>query len=200
MVAARPITTVSHPPLRLPSSPPRRYTGVVLTVAGNAFLWHQVRCLASLLLMVGRGQEDAAALARLIDVAATPRRPQYAPAPPHPLMLTGASFPGLVWRRSRAAVDGARRGVRALLRDSLSQSALLAAAAADLDALAGGADVPPSAERAKRHVPLARRPKDPPLEDRLRAKGRELETGPPRRPERAAAVAAAMAQGEKGRG
>ena len=30
----------------------------VLHVRGSAFLWHQVRCMAAVLLMVGRGQES----------------------------------------------------------------------------------------------------------------------------------------------
>ena len=168
-------------------SPPRRYTGVVLTVAGNAFLWHQVRCVAALLLMVGRGFEAPAAVTSLLDVAATPRRPQYMPAPPHPLLLTGASFPGLVWRRSRSGIDDARSGVRALLRDALSRTALLAAAAAELDGVAGGGEPPLPAERTRRHVPLSRRPTDPPVEERLAAKGKTIDTGPPRRPAAAAA-------------
>lgn len=175
-------------------APPRCFTGVVLTVAGNAFLWHQIRCIAALLLMVGRGQEEAAATGRLVDLAATPRRPQYNPASPDPLLLTGASFPGLVWRRSERGLDGARGGVRALLRDSLQRTALLADAAAALDAHAGGRPPPPCRERSVKYVPLARRPCDPPLEERLAAKGRTIECGLPRRP--AAAPAGPVTEAE----
>ena len=175
-------------------APPRRFTGVVLTVSGNAFLWHQIRCVAALLLMVGRGQEGAAAIGRLVDLAATPRRPQYNPAPPDPLLLTGASFPGLVWRRSERGLDGARRGVRALLRDSLQRTALLSDAAAALDAHAAGRPHPPCRERSVKCVPLARRQCDPPLKERLAAKGRTIECVLPRRP--AAAPAGPVTEAE----
>ena len=36
-------------------------------------MWHQVRCMAAVLLMVGRGQEDPSVVAQLLDVEAHPR-------------------------------------------------------------------------------------------------------------------------------
>jgi tRNA pseudouridine38/39 synthase len=165
----------------------RGFTGAVVTVAGTAFLWHQVRCIVSLLLMAGRGQEAPESVVALADVSATPRKPQYGLAPPQPLILASATFPGLVWRRTEGGLDAARAGVRALLADVLSRAALLGDAAAALDAAAGGRPPPTAPARAVRHRPLADRPADPPLEDRLRAKGRALACGPPRRPVAAAA-------------
>lgn len=167
-----------------PPASPRSFTGAVVTVSGTAFLWHQVRCIVALLLMVGRGQEAAAAVVALGDVAATPRKPQYGFAAPHPLILSAATFPGLVWRRSPAGLDAARVGVRALLADTLARAALLGDAADALDAAAGGRAIE---RRPALHRPLASRPTDPPLEDRLLAKGRALACGPPRRPAAAAA-------------
>ena len=63
-----------------------------LQVTGNAFLWHQVRCLVSLLFHVGRGYEAPDTLSWLLDVAACPARPQYAMAPDAPLVLYHCGF------------------------------------------------------------------------------------------------------------
>ncbi len=51
-----------------------------LVVRGTAFLWHQIRCMAAVLLMVGQGLEGPGLVAKLLDVGATPRKPQYSMA------------------------------------------------------------------------------------------------------------------------
>ena len=201
-----------------PSSPPQnhllgsspsaaRFRGYVLRIRGAAFLLHQVRCVASLLLMVGRGQEQPSVVARLLDVAATPRKPHYDLAPPEALLFSGCDFGplSLAWRRSERALDQARLSVRELLRGRVAGVALLGAAAARLDQLAreAAAEAAAEAEAAKekssslfpepplpaaitrRHVPLFQRGSDPPLEERAAAKGFALTTGAaPRRPAR----------------
>jgi tRNA pseudouridine38/39 synthase len=48
-----------------------------LVVRGTAFLYHQVRCMAAVLLMVGRRQEAPGIVAQLLDVGACARKPQY---------------------------------------------------------------------------------------------------------------------------
>jgi tRNA U38,U39,U40 pseudouridine synthase TruA len=63
-----------------------------LQVTGNAFLWHQVRCLVSLLFHVGRGFELPDVAAWLLDVTACPAKPQYPMAPDAPLVLYHCSF------------------------------------------------------------------------------------------------------------
>lgn len=63
-----------------------------LQVTGNAFLWHQVRCLVALLFHVGRGFETPDTVAWLLDVTACPARPQYPMAPDAPLVLYHCAF------------------------------------------------------------------------------------------------------------
>ena len=36
-----------------------------------------MRCLAAVLLMVGRGQEDSSIVSKLLDLQQTPAKPQY---------------------------------------------------------------------------------------------------------------------------
>ena len=66
-----------------------------LLIHGNAFLYHQVRCMAAVLFLIGRGVEDVSLVARLLDVQATPNKPQYAMAPEQPLVLYDTCFPAL---------------------------------------------------------------------------------------------------------
>jgi len=187
-----------------------RFHGVVLRIRGAAFLLHQVRCVASLLLMVGRGQEEASVVEKLLDISQTPRKPHYTLAPPEALLFSGCDFdPRLRWRRSERALDQARVSVRELLRGRVAGVALLGAAAARLDELAVETEkssetklksrnptsssspsplslfpAPPlPAAITRRHVPLFKRGSDPPLEERAAAKGFALTTGAaPRRP------------------
>ena len=58
-----------------------------LNVRGSAFLWHQVRCMASVLLLIGRGLEQPSVITQLLDVAAMPGKPAYDMASEQPLLF-----------------------------------------------------------------------------------------------------------------
>ncbi|KAI1388937.1 pseudouridine synthase [Hypoxylon trugodes] len=62
-------------------------------VRGTAFLWHQIRCMASVIFMVGQGLEDPSVIDRLLDIEAEPRRPNYQLADEIPLVLWDCKFP-----------------------------------------------------------------------------------------------------------
>lgn len=65
---------------------------LLLSLRGTAFLWHQVRCMAAVLLMVGRGKEDPSVVAALLDVGACPAKPLYGLASEEPLLLSGCHY------------------------------------------------------------------------------------------------------------
>jgi len=44
-----------------------------LTLVGQAFLWHQVRCIMGILLLVGQGREKTEVMKQLLDVGSHPR-------------------------------------------------------------------------------------------------------------------------------
>ena len=44
-----------------------------LTLVGQAFLWHQVRCIMGILLLVGQGKEKVDVMKQLLDVESHPR-------------------------------------------------------------------------------------------------------------------------------
>ena len=61
-------------------------------VHGQAFLWHMVRCLVAIIELVGDGLEAPDVVDALLDVARSPRRPQYALADEAPLVLHDCAF------------------------------------------------------------------------------------------------------------
>lgn len=81
-------TTASPPPA--PSPFPKVY---YFHVRGSAFLWHQIRCMVSILFSVGQGLEPASIVDRLLDITAEPRRPAYTMAHETPLVLWDCFFP-----------------------------------------------------------------------------------------------------------
>eukprot|EP00439_Symbiodinium_sp_Y106_P064253 s1891_g10.t1 len=61
-------------------------------VTGVAFLWHQVRCMAAVLLLVGQGLEQPSVVQELLDVERYPRKPLYEPADESGLVLRDCGF------------------------------------------------------------------------------------------------------------
>lgn len=53
------------------------YTMCQLTIVANAFLWHQIRCIVSVLFLIGRGKEKPEVIKELFDVEKVKGRPQY---------------------------------------------------------------------------------------------------------------------------
>ncbi|KAI9187853.1 pseudouridine synthase deg1 [Blastocladiella emersonii ATCC 22665] len=85
-----------------PALPHHWYT---LTIRGTAFLWHQIRCMVHVLLLVGQGSEKPSLIADLLDVTKHPAKPQYDLAPELPLVLWEVGFPGVQWRYSDSPAD-----------------------------------------------------------------------------------------------
>lgn len=86
-----------------------------LEIVGQAFLWHMIRCIASVAFLVGEGLESPAVFASLLDVRAVPSKPHYGLAPPEPLVLgeceygeggrTAGATPEALWEAT-AVVEG----------------------------------------------------------------------------------------------
>lgn len=63
-----------------------------LEIQANAFLWHQIRCIMAVLLLVGQRREKPSVISELLDVATNPCKPQYTPAIGLPLNLFRCDF------------------------------------------------------------------------------------------------------------
>ncbi|MBN3296523.1 PUS3 synthase, partial [Amia calva] len=82
--------------LQHPSADP--YDLFVFEVKGLAFLYHQVRCMMAILLLIGQKLEAPEVIDQLLDVENNPRKPQYSMAVDFPLVLYDCQFNGLSWQ------------------------------------------------------------------------------------------------------
>lgn len=62
-------------------------------VKGSAFLWHQIRCMVSILFLVGQGLEPASLISDMLDTKKCPNRTTYIMAHDVPLVLWDCVFP-----------------------------------------------------------------------------------------------------------
>ncbi|KAI9003363.1 pseudouridine synthase [Hyaloraphidium curvatum] len=157
-------------------------------VVGTSFLWHQVRCLVAVLLLVAEGKEPPSVVSDLLDMSKQPLdrsgrvkgRPMYAMAPEAPLVLAECTFDDgvLDWRYHDDAGDPAVAGKsRTVLGRSIYESWNNVATKELLLrqlALAIGGTVPRGPFEpwayvwAGRHKRLMEREREPPVEDRLK--------------------------------
>ncbi|KAH8348504.1 hypothetical protein KR084_008045 [Drosophila pseudotakahashii] len=68
------------------------YDMYYLEIQANAFLWHQIRCIMAVLLLVGQRKEKPSVITDLLDVESNPCKPQYTPAVGLPLNLFRCDF------------------------------------------------------------------------------------------------------------
>lgn len=79
-----------------PEKPSREF--YQLTLRGSAFLWHQVRCMMSVLFAVGQGLEEPEIVDHLMDIKMCPAKPNYDMASDLPLVLHECHFENLEWQ------------------------------------------------------------------------------------------------------
>ena len=111
------------------SAAPDPYAMCVLTVAGKAFLWHQIRCVVAVLFRVGEGRESPGVIDELLNVEKNPRRPQYVMASELPLNLFDCQFDDEVdWRYDEESVAFVVRRFQALWTEHQVKASMLRAA------------------------------------------------------------------------
>ncbi|GMM28237.1 pseudouridine synthase [Martiniozyma asiatica (nom. inval.)] len=86
----------------------------VFDLIGSAFLWHQVRCMVSVLLSVGQGLEDADIVKHLLNVELFPSRPVYKMAHDVPLVLWNCGFENIQWKNSKDGDSHSNTGVEGI--------------------------------------------------------------------------------------
>ena len=66
-------------------------------ICATGFIWHQIRCTATVLFLVGDHKEKPTITLDLLDIEKYPGRPQYPIADPQPLVFWMANYDGLDW-------------------------------------------------------------------------------------------------------
>ena len=64
-------------------------------IHGQAFLWHQIRCIMEVLFMIGNGLEEPSVITEMFDIDSHPGKPNYPLAPEKPLVLNDCGYPNL---------------------------------------------------------------------------------------------------------
>lgn len=94
-------------------------------VKGTAFLWHQVRCMVAVLLMVGQKHESPSVVDDLLNTQKTARKPQYVMAPESCLVLQSCEFQGLSFFCPPGSARFLYMHWENLIRDHLLAAAML---------------------------------------------------------------------------
>lgn len=68
-----------------------------LEITSQAFLWHQIRCLMGILLLIGQNKEDPEVILKLLNIETCPQKPQYNMAHEVPLNLWYCDYEGVDW-------------------------------------------------------------------------------------------------------
>ncbi|KAG0429987.1 hypothetical protein HPB47_023101 [Ixodes persulcatus] len=161
------------------------YQMLCLEIVGQAFLWHQVRCIVAVLLLVGQGLEEPEVVPKLLDVEAHPCKPQYGMASEIPLVLYDCQFEGLDWRYDVAELTAVSKHLQKLWMHERVKSEMIRSMLKDIAGLPcmAGTEVLSqcdpllSGPTARVYRPLLQRPVCDSLEERVRhfAKRRKIE-------------------------
>nr|CAG4643292.1 EOG090X083V [Ilyocryptus agilis] len=148
------------------------YSMYRLKLVGEAFLWHQVRCIVAVLFFVGFGREETKVIQDLLDVNLNPRKPQYEMASELPLNLFTCTYPDCEWIYDQQALSFVISDYQALWTEHNVKATMLREM---LNKIEEKVDIKTenqaiclvSGARPKAHVPLMKRPKCDSLEERI---------------------------------
>lgn len=73
------------------------YNMCELEITSQAFLWHQIRCLMGILLLVGQKKEEPEIILKLLNIETCPQKPQYNMAHEVPLNLWYCDYENVEW-------------------------------------------------------------------------------------------------------
>ncbi|XP_065061219.1 tRNA pseudouridine(38/39) synthase-like isoform X2 [Rhopilema esculentum] len=96
-----------------------------ITICGMAFLWHQVRCMVSVLFLIGLRLESSEVIDRLLDVEFCPKKPQYSMASEVPLVLYDCTFDKINWIFETDQLESTTRSFRNRWTDAAVRKSLI---------------------------------------------------------------------------
>ena len=140
-----------------------------IQVNGNAFLWHQIRCIVAILLLVGEGVEKESLVSDLLDIDLFPRKPLYPLADPSGLVLFDCFFDNIEPPFAASECTDSLKAHRAHLAETLRMASVLQA----INRLDHTGSLAQWTDRNK-HTPVSTRGTCPSLEEKLESRKRKL--------------------------
>ncbi|XP_077595164.1 tRNA pseudouridine(38/39) synthase [Stigmatopora nigra] len=142
----------------------------VFEIQGLAFLYHQVRCMMAVLLLIGQKLEAPEVIDSLLDVHNNPRKPQYSMAVDYPLVLYQCHFDNLNWKQEPEELNFALSSLQQHWTQSQVRANVIRDMIRDLEARGGvssGTCLLVEGSRPKKYRPLLERPLCESLESRI---------------------------------
>ncbi|KAJ8414382.1 hypothetical protein AAFF_G00052520 [Aldrovandia affinis] len=156
-------------PHKLPSTDP--YDLFVFEIKGLAFLYHQVRCMMAVLLLIGQKLESPELIDQLLDVENNPRKPQYSMAVDYPLVLYDCHFEGLQWQSEPEEVRHVLATLQQHWTHTMVKTQILHGMLQGLQSSGESSYPPPccllEGSRQRNYRPLLERPRCESLESRI---------------------------------
>uniref|UniRef100_A0A915JKW8 tRNA pseudouridine synthase n=1 Tax=Romanomermis culicivorax TaxID=13658 RepID=A0A915JKW8_ROMCU len=84
-----------------------RYDLCYLTIEASSFIWHQIRCIMTVLLLVGENKEKPDIIRDLLNIKTQSSKPHYPLAMDAPLVLHDCQFDDLDWKYDSYSVKRA---------------------------------------------------------------------------------------------
>ncbi|XP_071318920.1 tRNA pseudouridine(38/39) synthase [Trachinotus anak] len=147
-----------------------QYELFIFEIKGLAFLYHQVRCMMAVLLLIGQKLEAPEIINQLLDVQNNPRKPQYSMAVDYPLVLYDCRFEGLSWKQETEEVNHVLSALQQHWTQSAVKTHVLHGMIKDLEATGGVSSNHCwliEGSRQKNYRPLLERPCCESLESRI---------------------------------
>uniref|UniRef100_UPI0037E8C511 tRNA pseudouridine(38/39) synthase n=1 Tax=Semicossyphus pulcher TaxID=241346 RepID=UPI0037E8C511 len=147
-----------------------QYDLFIFEIKGLAFLYHQVRCMMALLLLIGQKLEAPEIIDQLLDVQTNPRKPQYSMAVDYPLVLYDCHFEGLSWTQEKEEVNHVLSALQQHWTQSAVKSHVLLGMIQGLEAIGGASSNHcwlVEGSRQRNYRPLLERPCCESLESRI---------------------------------
>jgi tRNA pseudouridine38/39 synthase len=84
------------------------YQPFIFSIRGKGFLYHQIRCIMSILFLIGKGLEEPFIITDLLDTNKYPMKPSYEMASEIPLILWECEFlnKDIQWSRTSEESQG----------------------------------------------------------------------------------------------
>lgn len=170
------------------------YSFYEVIIVGQAFLYHQIRCVMTVLFLVGCGKEKPTVFRDLLDISKCPGRPNYNKASPVPLSLFSCDYSSTDipcgWQYDEKALQNLVRQLKNLWLEYKTKSNMIERVLFDLERKCDTTEcdeVPSQAKKLKaehtaswkdfglncdnmsdsKYVPLMLRPRDETLDEKL---------------------------------
>jgi len=149
------------------------YDVCCLIIKSKAFLWHQIRCIVAVLLMIGEGLEEDDVIDQLFDIDSNPCRPAYQMASDLPLNLYKTEYDNVNWHHDPASMDLVMKSTQKLWAEHSLKAAMIRGKLKELEmsfgaTLSSQAELLQARRKEKSYTKLMELPRCPSLEDKIK--------------------------------